>query len=52
MEAVFYKYSKFEVAMVRFPVVIGENDYTGRLNSYINSVIKEKRFIPQKKIIK
>ena len=49
MEAVFYKYSKFEVAMVRFPVVIGENDYTGRLNSYINSVIKEKKIYSTKK---
>ncbi|MGL4875373.1 MAG: NAD-dependent epimerase/dehydratase family protein [Clostridium sp.] len=38
MEAVFTKYAKFDVTMVRFPVIIGKEDYTKRLEKYVEKV--------------
>lgn len=38
MEAVTYKNAKFKVIAVRFPVVIGKDDYTERLLTYIKEV--------------
>lgn len=37
-EAVFYKYAKFPVVAVRFPIVMGEDDYTRRLHFYIERI--------------
>ncbi|SDJ97495.1 NAD-dependent epimerase/dehydratase family protein [Sediminibacillus albus] len=37
-EAVFFQKAPFPVTAVRFPIVLGENDYTGRLASYIKKV--------------
>jgi len=37
-EAVFYKYAKFPVVAVRFPIVMGENDYTRRLHFHVERV--------------
>src|SRR5690606_10937901 len=38
-EAVFYKYAKFPVVAVRFPIVMGEDDYTLRLHFYIENIL-------------
>ena len=40
-EAVFYKYAQFPVVAVRFPIVMGEEDYTLRLHYYIERILKE-----------
>lgn len=40
-EAVFFQESPFPVVAVRFPIVLGENDYTERMIDYINKVINE-----------
>jgi nucleoside-diphosphate-sugar epimerase len=37
-ESVFFQKAPFSVAAVRFPVVIGEDDYTGRLRSYLETI--------------
>ncbi|PKR84203.1 NAD-dependent epimerase/dehydratase family protein [Heyndrickxia camelliae] len=37
-EAVFFKYAKFPVVAVRFPIVMGENDYTRRLHFHVERV--------------
>ncbi|WP_062109957.1 NAD-dependent epimerase/dehydratase family protein [Bacillus niameyensis] len=37
-EAVFYKYAKFPVVAVRFPIVMGEDDYTRRLHFHVERV--------------
>lgn len=37
-EAVFYKYAKFPVVAVRFPIVMGEDDYTRRFQFHIERV--------------
>ncbi|MFC5464853.1 NAD-dependent epimerase/dehydratase family protein [Lederbergia graminis] len=39
-EAVFYKYAKFPVVAVRFPIVMGEDDYTRRLHFHVERVAK------------
>lgn len=38
-EAVFYKYAQFPVVAVRFPIVMGEDDYTRRLHIHIERII-------------
>ncbi len=37
-EAVFFKYAKFPVVAVRFPIVMGEDDYTRRLHFHIERI--------------
>lgn len=37
-EAVFYKYAQFPVVAVRFPIVMGEDDYTERLHFHVKRV--------------
>lgn len=39
-EAVFFKYATFPVVAVRFPIVMGEDDYTRRLHFHVNRVSK------------
>ena len=41
-EAVFFKYAQFPVVAVRFPIVMGEDDYTRRLHFHIEHVLQEK----------
>ncbi len=41
-EAVFFKYAKFPVVAVRFPIVMGEDDYTKRLHFHVEHIIQEK----------
>lgn len=41
MEAAFFQKAPFPVTAVRFPIVLGENDYTGRLLFYINKIDRE-----------
>ncbi|MGN7477832.1 NAD-dependent epimerase/dehydratase family protein [Solibacillus silvestris] len=38
-EAVFYKYAEFPVVAVRFPIVMGEDDYTRRLHFHVERII-------------
>ncbi|MBJ8095170.1 MULTISPECIES: NAD-dependent epimerase/dehydratase family protein [Bacillus cereus group] len=40
-EAVLFQQATFPVVAVRFPVVIGENDYTKRLQFYVEHVMKQ-----------
>lgn len=40
-EAVLFQVAPFPVVAVRFPIVLGENDYTERMIDYINKVIDE-----------
>ena len=40
-EAVLFQHATFPVVAVRFPVVIGENDYTKRLQFYVENVVKQ-----------
>ena len=40
-EAVFFKYAKFTVVAVRFPIVMGEDDYTKRLHFHVEHILKE-----------
>ncbi|SCC65861.1 Uncharacterized protein BW664_05583 [Bacillus mycoides] len=40
-EAVLFQQATFSVVAVRFPVVIGENDYTKRLQFYVENVVKQ-----------
>lgn len=40
-EAVFFKYAKFPVVAVRFPIVMGEDDYTRRLHFHVERVANE-----------
>ncbi|MCI0765378.1 NAD-dependent epimerase/dehydratase family protein [Bacillus sp. TL12] len=44
-EAVLFKYATFPVIAVRFPVVIGENDYTKRLQFYVENIVKKTPFV-------
>lgn len=37
-EAVFFKYAKFPVVAVRFPIVMGEDDYTRRLHFHVERI--------------
>lgn len=41
-EAVFFQKAKFPVVAVRFPIVLGEDDYTRRLHFHIQRVAEEK----------
>ena len=40
-EAVFYKYAEFPVVAVRFPIVMGEDDYTRRLHFHVERIVNE-----------
>lgn len=42
MESVLFKYAKFPVMAIRFPVVIGKDDYTNRLKTYVYNVLNKK----------
>lgn len=37
-EAVFFQYAKFPVVAVRFPIVMGEDDYTRRLHFHVERI--------------
>lgn len=43
-EAVFISQKYFPVVMVRFPIVLGENDYTERLNFHVFKIANEIEF--------
>lgn len=45
VESVLFQHATFPVIAVRFPVVIGENDYTKRLWFYVENIIKRKPFV-------
>ena len=38
-EAVFYKFAQFPVVAVRFPIVMGEDDYTRRLHFHVERIL-------------
>ena len=40
-EAVFFKYATFPVVAVRFPIVLGSDDYTERLHFHVKHVANE-----------
>ena len=40
-EAVFFKYAEFPVVAVRFPIVMGEDDYTRRLHFHVEHIANE-----------
>jgi len=40
-EAVLYKYAQFPVLAVRFPIVMGEDDYTQRLHFHVERIANE-----------
>ena len=40
-EAVVFQHATFPVVAVRFPVVIGENDYTKRLQFYVECTVNQ-----------
>lgn len=40
-EAVFFKYATFPVVAVRFPIVMGVDDYTRRLHFHVERIAKE-----------
>ena len=40
-EAVFYKFAEFPVVAVRFPIVMGEDDYTRRLHFHIERIMNK-----------
>lgn len=40
-EAALFQHATFPVVAVRFPVVIGENDYTKRLQFYVEHIVKQ-----------
>ncbi len=44
-EAVLFQHATFPVIAVHFPIVIGENDYTKRLQFYVEQVIKQKPIV-------
>ncbi|KAA0762409.1 NAD-dependent epimerase/dehydratase family protein [Bacillus sp. SH5-2] len=44
-EAVLFQHATFPVIVVRFPVVIGENDYTKRLQFYVENVVKQEPIV-------
>lgn len=45
VEAIVYQTFKVPTVAVRFPVVIGENDYTKRLTFYTEKILKETPFV-------
>lgn len=46
-EAVFYKKAQFPVVAVRFPIVLGEDDYTERLHFYVRKALNEEPIVMQ-----
>ena len=40
-EAAFYKFAEFPVVAVRFPIVMGEDDYTHRLHFHVERIIND-----------
>ncbi|WP_459502810.1 NAD-dependent epimerase/dehydratase family protein [Bacillus sp. C1] len=44
-EAVLFQHATFSVTAIRFPVVIGENDYTKRLQFYVENIVRNKSFV-------
>lgn len=40
-EAVLFKYAEFPVVAVRFPIVMGEDDYTRRLHFHVEHILNE-----------
>ncbi|PES84844.1 epimerase [Bacillus cereus] len=44
-EAVLFQRATLPVVAVRFPVVIGENDYTKRLQFYVENVVKQEHIV-------
>ncbi|MGE1047136.1 NAD-dependent epimerase/dehydratase family protein [Bacillus sp. GMs2/1] len=44
-EAVVFQQATFPVVAVRFPVVIGENDYTKRLQFYVECIMNQKPIV-------
>ncbi len=44
-EAVVFQHATFPVVAVRFPVVIGENDYTKRLQFYVECIVNQKPIV-------
>ncbi|MGL4847878.1 MAG: NAD-dependent epimerase/dehydratase family protein [Clostridium sp.] len=48
MESVFSKYAEFDVTMVRFPVIIGKDDYTKRLKIYVEKIENEEKIYTTK----
>ncbi|MDM5191062.1 NAD-dependent epimerase/dehydratase family protein [Bacillus sp. DX4.1] len=44
-EAVLFTHATFPVVSVRFPVVIGGDDYTKRLYFYVDNIVKQKPFV-------
>lgn len=42
VEAVYYQYASFPVVAVRFPIVVGEDDYTERLLFHVQHVLEGK----------
>ncbi|PFJ15109.1 epimerase [Bacillus cereus] len=44
-EAVLFQHATFPVVAVRFPVVIGENDYTKRLQFYVEHIMKQEAIV-------
>ncbi|MEY8349112.1 NAD-dependent epimerase/dehydratase family protein [Bacillus cereus] len=45
VESVLFQHATFPVIAVRFPVVIGKNDYTKRLWFYVKNIIKRKPLV-------
>ncbi|AYC28907.1 NAD-dependent epimerase/dehydratase family protein [Paenisporosarcina cavernae] len=44
VEAVFFQRASFPVVAVRFPIVLGDNDYTKRLDFYIEHILTDQPF--------
>lgn len=44
-EAVFFKYAQFPVVAVRFPIVMGEDDYTRRLHFHVERIAKNEPIV-------
>ncbi|WP_179139750.1 NAD-dependent epimerase/dehydratase family protein [Bacillus sp. CDB3] len=44
-EAVLFQHATFPAVAVRFPVVIGENDYTKRLQFYVEHIVKQEPIV-------
>lgn len=46
-EAVFYEKAQFPVVAVRFPIVLGEDDYTERLHFYVRKALQQQPIVMQ-----
>ncbi|WP_439874686.1 NAD-dependent epimerase/dehydratase family protein [Bacillus mycoides] len=44
-EAVLFQHATFSAVAVRFPIVIGENDYTKRLQFYVKHIVKQEPIV-------